>query len=170
MANSKIAIQSVIVPPEVKLQLENGVFSASGAKGKVQKKLAMRGLEMSLKNGKVEIKGGLREATTASKHIINMIEGCKNGYSQKMKVIHAHFPMSLEIKGKTVVIKNFIGERKPRVANIAGDTKVDVKGADIVVSGPSKDDMTQTVANLRIATKIKVHDSRVFQDGIYPID
>jgi large subunit ribosomal protein L6 len=48
-----------------------------------------------------------------------------------------------------------------------GETKVAVKGDDVIVQGLSIEDVSQTAANIQRATKIKVKDPRVFLDGIY---
>ncbi|MEM3690235.1 MAG: 50S ribosomal protein L6, partial [Candidatus Micrarchaeia archaeon] len=63
-----------------------------------------------------------------------------------------------------------IGEKKPRVASIVGDTKVEVKGSEIFVSGVDKEAVGQTCANICSATCIRNKDSRVFQDGIYLVE
>ncbi|NIU39655.1 50S ribosomal protein L6, partial [Candidatus Bathyarchaeota archaeon] len=79
----------------------------------------------------------------------------------------SHFPISVKVKEKTVVIENFTGERSPRIAKIMGDTKVTVKGEDVIVQGINIEDVSQTAANIQNATKIKKKDPRVFLDGIY---
>ena len=67
-------------------------------------------------------------------------------------------------------IGNFLGEKKPRLARILGETKVKVSGNEVVVSGISKEDVGQTAANIEQVTKIKRFDPRIFQDGIYIVD
>jgi large subunit ribosomal protein L6 len=65
-------------------------------------------------------------------------------------------------------VENFFGERAARVARIQGDaTKVEVQGEDIVIKGPSLEDVSQTAANIEQSTKIKDKDQRVFLDGLY---
>jgi large subunit ribosomal protein L6 len=68
------------------------------------------------------------------------------------------------------MVKNFLGERKARMTSLVGDTKVEVKGQDVAVSGPSKEDVGQTAANLKRVMKIKDKDGRIFQDGIYEVE
>jgi large subunit ribosomal protein L6 len=100
--------------------------------------------------------------------IESAIKGVTEGYSKKLKVLYAHFPATLEVKGKDLLIKNFLGEKNPRKAKIVGDsTKVDAKGQQLTISGPDKESVGQTLANLRAAIKIRKFDPRVFQDGIY---
>ena len=48
-----------------------------------------------------------------------------------------------------------------------GNTKVLLKGEDIVVQGISLEDVSQTAANIQDSTKIRNKDPRVFLDGIY---
>jgi large subunit ribosomal protein L6 len=65
-------------------------------------------------------------------------------------------------------VQNFFGERSARVSHIVGDeTKVVVSGEDVVVQGPSLEDVSQTAANIESSTKIKGKDQRVFLDGLY---
>jgi large subunit ribosomal protein L6 len=88
-----------------------------------------------------------------------------------MKIVYAHFPMTVKVQGKTVTIDNFLGERSPRVAKIIGDdVKVQVKGDDVTITGINKEHVGQTMANIEQATKIKRRDPRIFQDGIYLVD
>ncbi|KAA8922897.1 50S ribosomal protein L6 [Thermoplasma sp.] len=106
---------------------------------------------------------------TWASEINNMIKGLKDGFQYEMKIDYSHFPMRVSVKGKTVVIENFFGERSPRTAEIVGDTTVTVKGDRVYISGISKKDVGETAANIERSTIIKGFDPRVFQDGIYLI-
>jgi len=111
-----------------------------------------------------------REASlvgTISSHIQNMITGTTKGFTYKLKIVFSHFPISVKVEGRKVLIENFTGERSPRVAEIVGDTKVKVKVDDLIVQGTNLEDVSQTAANIQQATKIKKKDPRVFLDGIY---
>lgn len=100
-------------------------------------------------------------------HARNMIKGLRDGYTYRLKVVYTHFPISIKVEGDKVIITNFLGEKTPRIAKILGDTKVQVNGQDIIVSGSDKELVAQTAANIETATKISKKDRRVFQDGIY---
>jgi large subunit ribosomal protein L6 len=100
-------------------------------------------------------------------HIRNMIKGVSHGWTYKLKIVYLHFPMSVKVVGKEVVISNFLGERAPRRALIMGDAKVEIKGDEITVRGLNIEDVGQTAANLERATWIPARDRRVFQDGIF---
>lgn len=106
-------------------------------------------------------------AGTFTGHIKNMIEGVTNGFTYEMKLVYAHFPVKTSVRGKEFVIENFLGERTPRKAKIAGETKIDIRSNSIILTGPDIENVSQTAANIEKATKIKGYDPRVFQDGLY---
>jgi large subunit ribosomal protein L6 len=97
-----------------------------------------------------------------------MIKGVEKGYTYKLKIIFAHFPISVKVKGKELHVENFYGERSARISKIVGDaTKVSVVGEDVVIQGPSLENVSQTAANIELSTKTKGKDQRVFLDGLY---
>ena len=99
--------------------------------------------------------------------IRNICEGLIEGYTIKMKVVFAHFPITVKVEGKTILIENFQGERAPRTTKVVGNTKVSPKGEDVIITGEVWTDVTQTAANIELKTKVKNKDHRVFLDGIY---
>ena len=146
-------------------------ITVKGEKGEVSKNIKAKDIEVNVENGKVKVKTKDKAMiNTTLSHIKNMIRGVREGYTKKMVVRYSHFPMNLEVKGNKLIIKNFIGEREAREARIVGKTTVKVKGQDLVIEGVSKEDVGQTAANIRQATKIKKKDLRVFQDGIYLVE
>jgi large subunit ribosomal protein L6 len=96
-----------------------------------------------------------------------MITGVEKGYSYKLKIVFSHFPISVKVQDKFVIIENFTGERKSRTSKIMGNVKVKVQGEDITVEGLNLENVSQTAANIEQATKVKNKDPRVFLDGIY---
>lgn len=161
------------IPKEVEVDVKGNMVVVKGKKGSVERSFHGIGLKIERKGDSIEIdggNGGKMLAGTVESHMKNMFHGVTEGYSHRLQIVHSHFPISVEVKGKEVLIKNFIGEKKPRTAKIFGDTKVEVKGTDVIVSGPDKEAVGQTCADIYQATKIKQKDSRVFQDGIYPVE
>jgi large subunit ribosomal protein L6 len=116
---------------------------------------------------KKQVKMATVAEISLSKQLQNDINGVTKHYEINMQVVFAHFPATVEAKPDTVLIKNLIGERAPRVAKIAGTTKIEVKGQNVRLYGTSKDDVAQTAANIRKACKIVKKDERTFQDGVY---
>lgn len=104
---------------------------------------------------------------TFESHVQNMVLGVTDGWEYRMEVLYSHFPMQVSVEGDEVVIENFLGERAPRRAAIRGDTQVEVDGDDVVLSGPNKEDVGQTAADIEQLTRVTGKDSRVFQDGVY---
>jgi large subunit ribosomal protein L6 len=106
---------------------------------------------------------------TLKTEISNMLLGVTKGFTYKLKTCHSHFPITVKIdKDKHLVnIENFIGERYPRIANIAGNVEVSIKGDDVIISGADKEAIGQTSTNIKRACRIREKDPRVFQDGIY---
>jgi large subunit ribosomal protein L6 len=87
-----------------------------------------------------------------------------------MKLVFAHFPITVKVDGKKIIIENFQGERAPRITTIVGNTKVVPKGEDLILTGEVWTDITQTAANVELKTRVKNKDHRVFLDGIYAFE
>ena len=153
-----------------KVTVEGAKVKVTGAKGTVERDFSYPGLKISAKDGEISAEGELCIVNTTEAHIANMMKGVVEGYAKKLKMLYSHFPVSVEIKGKEILIKNFLGEKQPRRAKIMGATKVEAKGQEVNLSGPSKEDVGQTFANIKSATKIRNRDSRVFQDGFYQVE
>ena len=46
-----------------------------------------------------------------------------------MKIVYSHFPVTVQVENKKVLIKNFQGEKAARTITIMGDTKITKCGA-----------------------------------------
>jgi large subunit ribosomal protein L6 len=78
--------------------------------------------------------------------------------------------MTMAVKGNTVVVNNYFGERVPRTSDILSGVDVKVSNkVEVTVSGIDKELVGQTAANIERSTTVKNRDRRVFQDGIYLI-
>ena len=104
---------------------------------------------------------------TIESHIKNMITGVTKGYTYKLKIVFSHFPITVKLQDRAVLIENFTGERRARKANILGDVKVTLEPDDIIVQGAKLEDVSQTAANIEMITRVTNKDPRVFLDGIY---
>jgi large subunit ribosomal protein L6 len=104
---------------------------------------------------------------TIYSHINNMITGVTKGFTYKLKIVFSHFPISVKVQDKSILIENFTGERKARRIKIIGDVKVKVEAEDIIVQGVNLEDVSQTAANIEQATRVRNKDPRVFLDGLY---
>ena len=168
--------ERVEIPNGVNVNLNNNIIEIKGPLGKVSKDFSKIIAEVSINNNSVSIKSFSNRkkhisTTTTSKSLIkNMIIGVTKGFTYKLKIVFAHFPITVKVKGNQVHIENFYGERSPRIAQIIGNSKIEVKEDDIIVKGISIYDVGQTAANIEQATKVKNKDLRVFLDGVYVYD
>ncbi|UCE43890.1 MAG: 50S ribosomal protein L6 [Candidatus Bathyarchaeota archaeon] len=167
------AVESVEIPEEIEADVDGRVITVKGEKGILTRDFSHAPVSILLDGDRVKIQTSWprkREAAlvgTVRSHIQNMITGVAKGFTYKLKIVFSHFPISVKIREKTAAIENFTGERSPRFARIMGDTRVTVKGEDVIVQGIDIEDVSQTAANIQRATKVKNKDPRVFLDGIY---
>ena len=165
--------KSIEVPENVEVEVKGRTVTVKGPKGVLTKDFSHAPVSITHENNVVTVKAywpRRREEAivgTISSHISNMIKGVTEGFVYKMKIVFSHFPISVRVDGDQVLIENFTGEKSPRRAKIIGDTKVTVKGDDIIIEGIDINAVSQTAANIQQATKIKNKDPRVFLDGIY---
>ena len=168
--------RTVLIPEGVNITIENINVMIKGPLGQIQRDIWYPGITIKKEDSKLVIgtdiprREQLAMLGTFESHLKNMIVGVTKGYESTMKVVYSHFPIQLKTEGKRVIINNFLGEKKSRKANIKGDSKVLIKGDQVIISGINKEDVGQTAANIRMATKIKRFDPRVFQDGVYLVE
>jgi len=166
-------VKTVEIPEGVEGMLEGRIVTIKGEKGELVRDFSHAAIQIQLEGKTVTVQASWprkKEAAlvgTIRSHIQNMIKGVTKGFTYKLKIVFSHFPITVKIQGKTLAIENFTGERSPRKAKIMGDSKVTVKGDDIIVQGINLEDVSQTAANIQNATKIRNKDPRVFLDGIY---
>ncbi len=167
------AVKTLDVPDEVEIKVDARIISVTGEKGTLTRDFSAAPIAIELENKKLRIQTNWprkREAAlvgTISSHIQNMITGVTKGYVYKLKIVFSHFPISVKAQGNKVSIENFTGERSPRWARIMGDAEVSVKEDDVIIQGINLEDVSQTAANIELATRIKRKDPRVFLDGIF---
>jgi large subunit ribosomal protein L6 len=164
----------IIIPDGVSVNKDQNLITTNGSNGKVQKDFTKIPALIEVDKEKITIRSyGNRKSdfalvNTVQSLIRNMIKGSTTGFTYKLKIVFAHFPISVKIKGQQVYIENFFGERSSRVSKILGkETKVTVQGDDILITGPNIENVSQTAANIETSTRIKNKDSRVFLDGVY---
>lgn len=164
------------VPEKVTVTIENGTVRVKGPQGEVLKVLSHPRIKLEKKGKHIVVSSEFprkREKAlvgTYGAHLRNMLVGATKGFEYKLKIVYAHFPIKTSVKADQFVIENFLGEKFPRKTKILGATKVNIKGDQVLVTGPNVEDAGQTAANIERATKIKGFDPRVFQDGIYIVE
>ncbi|HDD69639.1 MAG TPA: 50S ribosomal protein L6 [Candidatus Bathyarchaeota archaeon] len=161
------------IPEDVEVTLEGKKVTVKGVKGTLTRDFSYAPIKLELNDKTIRVwaewprKKEAALVGTIYSHIQNMITGVRKGFTYKLKIVFSHFPISVKVKDKEVLIENFTGERNPRKAKIIGDAKIKVQSEDIIIQGINLEDVSQTAANIEQATKVKNKDPRVFLDGIY---
>ncbi len=165
--------RTIEVPDGVDVNLQGKKVTVKGEKGTLIRDFSFVpiSIESEGKNVHVWAKWPRKKEAalvgTIDAHIRNMITGVTKGYSYKMKIVFSHFPISVKIQDKSVLIENFTGERRARRVKIIGDVKVKIETDDIILSGINLEDVSQTAANIEQATRVRGKDPRVFLDGLF---
>ncbi len=175
MSSSDKINRNVDIPDGVQIGIDGGVVTVTGPKGSLSREMSYPGVKVASKNGGVVVSSSISRRSikavvgTFAAHIKNMITGVTTGFEYNLKVVFSHFPITVKQTGAIVTIDNFLGERTPRKSKVLGDSKVSIKGDKVSVTGTNLEAVSQTAANIELATKVKGRDRRVFQDGIYLI-
>lgn len=170
---AEYASLKIKVPEGVQVQLADSTVTVTGPKGKLTRDFTHTRMILAISNDEITITAPLKGKRlkalvgTVGAHIKNMCKGVTTGHIYHMKVVYAHFPITVKVAGKQVLIENFMGERSKRIASIVGNVKVTVQGDELTLESNDKEDIGQTAANIHFATHVKKMDPRVFQDGVY---
>jgi large subunit ribosomal protein L6 len=164
---------TVELPDEVSAEVDHLDLTVEGPNGSVTRRLWYPDVSVSVDDGSVVIETDAEDAKTTAtvgtfeSHVENIAHGVTEGWEYSMEVFYSHFPMQVRVEGDEVVIENFLGEKAPRRTTIHGDTDVEVDEEQITLSGPNKEDVGQTAADIEQLTRVSGKDIRVFQDGVY---
>jgi large subunit ribosomal protein L6 len=183
MSGERIEID---VPEDVSAEVDHLDLTVEGPSGSVTRRLWFPSVTVTVEEVDRETEDGGSETVEAvvvageeddaetnatvgtfASHVRNAFQGVTDGWEYRMEVFYNHFPMQVEVEGDEVLIENFLGERAPRRAEIRGDTRVEVDGEEVTLTGPNKEDVGQTAADIEQLTRVKGKDSRIFQDGVY---
>jgi len=168
--------QIIELPEKVQAKYENYNLIISGEKGELTKMLKYPNVSFQIKDNKIRIytdklsKNEKKIINTYRAHANNLIKGVTEGFNYKLRVVYAKFPITLVMAGKVLTIKNFLGEKKPRVLKLYEDVNVKINGAEIEISGIDKERCGQQAASIEAMTRINHLDRRVIQDGVYIIE
>lgn len=175
MGKIATAERRVKLPDGVTAKQDGSVLTVTGKGGSLSRDFAAVGVDVKVDGQTVIVHAEFPRRNekalvgTFEAHIANMVKGVTKGFEFTLKTVYSHFPIKAKVDGNTLLIENFLGERHARRASILHDTKVQVKGDQVVVSGINREHVGQTAANIERATKVTRRDIRVFQDGIYVI-
>lgn len=161
------------IPENVSVEVDHLDVTVDGPEGAVSRRLWYPDVTVEVEDDHVVIESEAEDAKTNAtvgtfeSHLTNAFHGVTEGWEYKMEVFYSHFPMQVRVEGDDVVIENFLGEKAPRRTTIHGETEVSVDDERLVLSGPNKENVGQTAADIEQLTRVSGKDTRVFQDGVY---
>lgn len=167
--------EEVEIPEGVQVTVDKEMI-VKGPKGEVKKNMFYPGIVYKLEGNKIKL--SCKSATRREKkilysnkaHLANMMKGVITPWVYKLKICAGHFPMSVNIAGKELIIKNFLGEKVPRKMKIKDGAKVNIDGKDITVESIDKEIAGNVASEIELLTAVSGRDRRIFQDGIYIIE
>jgi large subunit ribosomal protein L6 len=173
---------TIKIPEGIEAELKGAVLTIKGPEGENKRTFEIPKLVFEKKGDEIIIgnekatKREKKRMNTISAHIKNMIKGVQEKFKYELKACFSHFPFTVDIQGKEGSIKNFLGEKISRKVSIPEGVNVEVDKTvkdnkfSITISSINKELAGQAAANLEKATRIRMKDRRVFQDGIFIIN
>lgn len=169
-------VKEVLLPEGVKASIDDKLLLINGPKGKVIRVVKLHKVSIKLGDNKIII-----ESESSSKiskkligsltaHVKNMIRGSLENHNYILKICSGHFPMSVSVVDSKLIVKNFLGEKVPRVLRLKENADVKVEGDLISVKSTSKEIAGQVAADIEQLTRRPGYDTRIFQDGCYLIN
>ena len=166
-------IRSIELPDGVSASISSTVLTIKGKNGEAQRSLKQKNVSITATDKKIVLetrigtKSDKKEIGSLTAHVKNMIRGVAQNHVYTLKICSGHFPMNVGLSGSRFTIKNFLGEKVPRVLELKKGATVKVEGEIIYVSSASKETAGQVSADIEQLTRRPGFDTRIFQDGIY---
>ncbi|MFH1174686.1 MAG: 50S ribosomal protein L6 [archaeon] len=168
--------ESVELPGGVQATFVDGLLSVKGPKGEATRLISVPGLIISVQDKSVVLE--TKESTKRDKkllytfvaHLKNLCKGVTEGHRYVLRICSGHFPMNVAMKGQVFEVKNFLGEKVPRVATLPQGVQVKIDAKDVIVEGCDLEKTAQAAATIEQLTKRVGFDRRIYQDGIYIIE
>jgi len=167
--------KEIEIPEGVHVELGEQ-FTVKKGHFEIKKKLFYPTIEVKKEGEKIVItpkkftKREKKIINTFKSHLLNMFKGVQEPYVYKMKICSSHFPMGVAIEGKTLVVKNYLGEKVPRKTQIPENVDVKIEGDNITITSPDREIAGMTATRFEQCTRITNRDRRVFQDGIWLVE
>lgn len=172
----KELFNEIEIPEGVEANLDGRLLTIKGPEGEVSRKFKIPRLVFEKKDNKIIIgnekatKKEKRTMNTISAHINNMIKGVQEKFEYKLKVCSSHFPITVDINGRDILIKNFLGEKVPRKTSLLEGVEIEKEGDFLILKSVNKEKAGLSAGRIEKSTKLKTRDRRVFQDGIYLVN
>ncbi|KAI5190838.1 large subunit ribosomal protein L9e [Nematocida minor] len=171
--------EKVNIPEGCVVTEKNKIITVTGAKGTESLDISHMLLTIDIEESVLYVRlwSARRKETpivrTCASLINNLIIGCTQGFSYKMKAIYKHFPITILVEeaGKKVIIKNFLGSKCDRVIKMRGSAVARLSSEKdyFHVEGPNIQSVSQSAANISQKCIPKNKDLRVFLDGTFVV-
>ena len=173
------SVESIAIPESVTVNIKSRIVKVTGPRGELTKALKHIDVAFEQVNKstvKIYVHNGDRKHVAALRTvkslITNLIKGVTVGYKYKMKFVYAHFPINVNViekeGSKLIEIRNFLGDKKVREVPIPTDVTCELGQKDeLIVTGNSVEDVSQTCADVQQICRVRNKDIRKFLDGIY---
>lgn len=164
--------KKIKIPEGIEVSIDGNTINAKG-KEENSRTFKIKNIKLEKKDKEIIIssknatKKEKKVMNTISAHINNLFSGVQNKFNYELKICFSHFPITVEVKEKEAIIKNFLGEKIARKAKILKDVEVKVDRDVIEIASKNRESAGQTAANFEKATWIRMRDRRIFQDGIF---
>ena len=169
----KELLQTIEIPKGVEVEINGIEVSVKGKEGENKRAFKRGKIILEKKDNKILI--GYKKSTrnekkminTIKAHINNMIKGVQKKFEYNLKACFSHFPMNVKVEGTKLIIKNFLGEKIDRKADLPEGVDVKIEKDLITISSIDKEKAGEAAATFEKVTKIRDRDRRIFQDGIF---
>lgn len=177
-----LSTRAVVIPEDVEISIRSRMVNVKGPRGSLERSFKHLQVDMYIfeeegkKKLRVDVWFGKRKAIaairTVTSHVENMITGVTKGFEYKMRLVYAHFPINVNIvdDGKTLEIRNFLGEKRVRIVKMLDGVSVvrsDAVKDELIISGNNVELVGRSCALIHQSCLVKEKDIRKFLDGIY---
>ncbi|MBI2651656.1 50S ribosomal protein L6 [Candidatus Woesearchaeota archaeon] len=171
--NKELEIE-IKLKDNVDAYLDKRVLAIKGPKGELKRDISDKNIFMKIDGKLITMKAKFNKKNkkvikSYAAHIKNMIKGSLEEHEYLLKICSGHFPMNVSVSKDSLIVKNFLGEKVPRVLKLKPGAAVKVENDKLIVRSPSKEIAGQVSADIEQLTRRTRYDLRVFQDGIWII-
>jgi len=170
--------KEVPIPPEVKVSVKSRRITVKGPRGELFRNFRHAHVTIRKTNKNTVLvektfdkKKRCAVVKTIAGHIRNLILGVTKGFRYKMRLVYAHFPINASVTngGKSVELRNYIGQKHTRRLDVNEGVKVVEPGQkdEIWVEGNDIEDVSHSAARIWQSCRVTNKDIRKFLDGCY---
>lgn len=168
------------VPRDVKVTIKSRTVEVTGKYGSLRREFKHVPCDLKLIEFGRKIKCEMWFSTTVPRssmrsvvsHIENMFTGVQKRYIHKLRFAYAHFPINSNIvnSGKTIEIRNFLGEKVVRSLDMLDGCTVrksEDQKDEVIIEGTDLELVSRSAALIHQSVLVRHKDIRKFLDGIY---